>query len=128
MNAQKLKSFFSSFFHLLATNAKKDDDSFLEKEDIVIVEKNDDFFLMKRYKVLIHNDNFTPMDFVVQILQQFFNKKVIEAKNITLLIHQTGLGVGGVYPKEIAETKLAQVQKEARIHGHPLRLSIEESE
>ena len=77
------------------------------------------------FKVLLLNDDFTPMDFVVDILQRYFQKDEDEATRIMLAVHQSGVGVCGVYPFEIAETKALQVVEEARHHQHPLQTAVE---
>ena len=77
------------------------------------------------YKVLLLNDDFTPMDFVVYILERFFNKGRAEATRIMLTVHHTGVGVCGVYPREVAETKVNQVMDLARRHEHPLQCVME---
>ena len=77
------------------------------------------------YKVLLLNDDYTPMDFVVHVLQQYFNKDHEEATRIMLTVHYHGVGVCGVYPYEIAETKVEQVMQLARAHGHPLQCVME---
>ena len=99
-------------------------DADLEREGSTLVAEEVD--LVKRYKVLIHNDNYTPMDFVVMILQKYFHKKSVEAENLMLTVHKNGSAIAGIYPKEIAETKVAQVKKEAKEYQYPLRLSLEE--
>ena len=78
-----------------------------------------------RYKVLLHNDDFTTMDFVVEVLMRFFGKDVTEATHIMLLVHNTGIGIAGTYPREIAETKVAIVGDHAKSSGMPLRCSME---
>ena len=77
------------------------------------------------YKVLLLNDDYTPMDFVVHVLQQYFNKDHEEATRIMLTVHYHGVGVCGIYPYEIAETKVEQVMQLARAHGHPLQCVME---
>lgn len=77
------------------------------------------------YKVLILNDDFTPMEFVVHILQKFFNKSLEEATQIMLHVHQNGVGICGVYTFEIAETKVTQVIDLARKYQHPLQCTME---
>ncbi|MEM1183289.1 MAG: ATP-dependent Clp protease adaptor ClpS [Acidobacteriota bacterium] len=79
----------------------------------------------KRYKVLLHNDDYTTTDFVVDVLVQYFHKQPAEATQIMLQVHHKGAGVAGVYPKDVAETKVAEVEAEARVMGMPLRLSTE---
>jgi len=77
------------------------------------------------YRVLILNDDYTPMEFVVYVLERFFNKSREEATLIMLHVHQTGVGVCGVYTYEVAETKVAQVVDMARRHQHPLQCTME---
>ena len=78
-----------------------------------------------RYKVLLHNDDYTPMEFVVAILEQIFGKGPTEATTIMLAIHNTGLGVAGVYVLDVAETKVAAVHRSAEQRGYPLRSGVE---
>ena len=77
------------------------------------------------YKVLLLNDDFTPMDFVVRVLEQFFQKAHEEALEVMLNVHRLGVGLCGVYSYEIAETKVAQVLTFAREHQHPLQCTME---
>jgi ATP-dependent Clp protease adaptor protein ClpS len=79
----------------------------------------------RRWKVLLHNDNYTTMDFVVYVLMTHFGKPHAEATNITLQVHHKGVGVAGVYPKDVAATKADAVMREAREEGMPLMLSTE---
>ena len=77
------------------------------------------------YKVLLLNDDYTPMDFVVQVLEVIFNKAHEDAMNIMLQIHKSGQGLCGVYTFEIAETKVAEVMIAARQAQHPLQCTME---
>jgi len=77
------------------------------------------------YKVIMLNDDYTPMEFVVLVLQEFFRKSQEEATNIMLHVHQRGVGVCGVYTYEVAETKATQVMELARKNQHPLQLQLE---
>ena len=77
------------------------------------------------YKVLLHNDDYTSMEFVVAILEKVFQKSVAEASRIMLNVHQEGVGIAGVYTREICETKVAVVHDLARQSEYPLRCSIE---
>ena len=77
------------------------------------------------YRVLILNDDYTPMEFVVYVLERFFNKSREDATRVMLHVHQTGVGVCGVYTYEVAETKVAQVVDMARRHQHPLQCTME---
>ena len=78
-----------------------------------------------KYKVLLYNDDFTPMEFVVMVLEKIFGKGPSAATQIMLQIHRSGLGVAGVYLLEVAETKVAAVHKAAESRGFPLRAGLE---
>ncbi len=77
------------------------------------------------YKVLMLNDDYTPMEFVVHILERFFQKTREEATRIMMHVHRRGVGVCGVYTYEVAETKVTQVMDFARRHQHPLQCTME---
>ena len=79
------------------------------------------------YKVIMLNDDYTPMEFVVMVLERFFNKSHEEATNIMLHVHQRGVGVCGVFTYEVAETKVTQVMDLARQHQHPLQCTLEKA-
>ena len=79
------------------------------------------------YKVLILNDDFTPMEFVVIVLQQFFGMDRERATRVMLQVHMEGSGVCGVFPKDVAATKVEQVVSFARQHQHPLACVMEEN-
>ena len=79
----------------------------------------------KMYKVLLLNDDYTPMDFVVEVLQRFFNMDLDKATHVMLAVHFEGKGVCGVYTADIAETKVDQVNRYARKHEHPLLCTME---
>ena len=78
------------------------------------------------YKVLLHNDDYTSMDFVVDVLETVFAKSPAEAYRIMMHVHQHGIGVAGVYTHEVAETHVAEVHSLAAEAGYPLRASMEE--
>jgi len=78
------------------------------------------------YKVLLHNDDYTPMEFVTQILKKFFHKSSEEAEKIMMAVHQQGHGVAGLYPYEIAETKVFMTNNYAKQNKFPLKCSMEE--
>ncbi len=80
------------------------------------------------YRVLFHNDNYTTMEFVISVLQSVFNKSETDAMIIMLNVHRTGLGVAGVYTKDVAETKVEKTHALAKEHEYPLKLSIEPEE
>jgi ATP-dependent Clp protease adaptor protein ClpS len=90
----------------------------LEKQDVKIERP-------KMYQVVMYNDDFTPFDFVIAVLMQFFNKGMDEATAIMMQVHMQGKGICGVFPKDIAETKATEVMKWAKLEQHPLRLQVE---
>ena len=77
------------------------------------------------YKVLMLNDDYTPMEFVVHVLERFFSKQREEATRIMLHVHRRGVGICGVFTYEVAETKVTQVVDYARQHQHPLQCTLE---
>jgi ATP-dependent Clp protease adaptor protein ClpS len=77
------------------------------------------------YKVLLHNDDYTTMEFVVEILMTVFNKSIEESTRIMLNVHQKGIGVCGIYTYELAETKVDTVERIARANDFPLKCSME---
>lgn len=78
------------------------------------------------FQVLLHNDDYTTMDFVIMILESVFHKKAEDATKIMLNVHQKGVGVAGVYTRDMAETKIALVHELARQHEYPLKCSLEQ--
>ncbi|MCC6764113.1 MAG: ATP-dependent Clp protease adapter ClpS [Deltaproteobacteria bacterium] len=81
----------------------------------------------RMYKVLLHNDDYTTMEFVVFVLQGVFHHSESDATRIMLHVHKSGVGVAGVYTREVAETRIAQVEALARKHEYPLRCSMDEA-
>ncbi len=79
------------------------------------------------YKVLLLNDDYTPMDFVVGVLQDFFGMTREQATQVMLKVHRDGMGVCGVFPKDVAATKVEQVISYSRQHQHPLQCVMEET-
>jgi ATP-dependent Clp protease adaptor protein ClpS len=79
------------------------------------------------YKVILHNDDYTTMEFVIQVLEGIFNKSPAEAFRIMMLVHTRGFGACGAYPYEVAETKVELVHDRAKESGYPLRASMEEA-
>jgi ATP-dependent Clp protease adaptor protein ClpS len=80
---------------------------------------------IRRWKVVLHNDDYTTMEFVVLILMKFFHKTETEATHIMLSVHHTGSGVAGIYTRDVAETKVKEVTDYAKEQGMPLRLTAE---
>ncbi|MCG8358337.1 MAG: ATP-dependent Clp protease adapter ClpS [Kiloniellales bacterium] len=91
----------------------------------VVVESRPKTKKPSMYKVLMLNDDYTPMEFVVHVLERFFNKRREEATQIMLHVHRRGVGICGVYTYEVAETKVTQVVDYARQHQHPLQCTLE---
>ena len=90
------------------------------------VQLEDELQEPRQFRVLLHNDDYTTMEFVIRILMDVFGKSESEATHIMLSVHENGVGVCGVYTFEIAETKVALVHSLARKEGYPLRSSMEE--
>jgi ATP-dependent Clp protease adaptor protein ClpS len=80
----------------------------------------------KMYRVILHNDHYTTMDFVVDVLVKVFHKPTVEATKIMLDVHRRGRGICGLYTYDIAATKVQRVQQMAKMHEYPLRCTIEE--
>ena len=101
-----------------------------EQGDVQVVERTqpkEKLARPRRWKVLLHNDDYTTMEFVVWVLQCVFHHDETTATQIMLHVHRTGIGVAGVYTREVAETRVAQVDTLAREHEFPLRSSMEEA-
>ncbi len=80
----------------------------------------------KQYKVIVNNDDYTPMEFVVQVLMMYFSMDDAKATRVMMSVHSKGKGICGVFSHEIAETKVDQVNEYSRINQHPLMCSMEE--
>jgi len=98
-----------------------------KKEDLALLDK-EKVSPPQMWKVLVHNDDYTTMEFVVFIFMKFFKKTPEEAQNLTMKIHHEGQAIAGIYTFEIAETLSSKVNKYARNQGHPLKTSIEPCE
>ena len=79
-----------------------------------------------QYKVLLHNDDYTSMDFVIEILMDVFHKNLLQAEQIMIEVHKAGKGTCGIYTYEIAETKIHQVKELSKSNGFPLLATMEE--
>ena len=97
------------------------------KDDSVLEAKKAKVKLPPMYKVLLLNDDYTPMEFVVLVLQKFFGMTRERATQVMLKVHQEGMGICGVYPRDVALTKVQQVAGYARKHQHPLQCVMEET-
>ena len=97
------------------------------KNDSVLEAKKAKVKLPPMYKVLLLNDDYTPMEFVVLVLQKFFGMTRERATQVMLKVHREGMGVCGVYPHDVASTKVQQVSAYARKHQHPLQCVMEKT-
>ncbi|OBS10750.1 ATP-dependent Clp protease adaptor ClpS [Acidihalobacter prosperus] len=95
--------------------------------DFVVEESRPEIKQPPLYKVVILNDDYTPMEFVVEVLEVFFGMDREKATRVMLHVHTRGRGVCGVFTRDIAETKVAQVNDYARDHQHPLLCTLEEA-
>ncbi len=91
------------------------------------VRTEDDVKEPSMYKVLLHNDDYTTMEFVVHVLMRVFRKSMGEATTIMLNVHKLGIGLCGIYTFEVAETKVETVVRMAREEGHPLKCTMEKA-
>ena len=108
-------------------DASDDSDQFGDSGTGVITESKTRTKTPPLYQVILVNDDYTPMDFVIHVLQKFFSKDMAEATQIMLAIHQKGSGLCGVFTYEIAETKVAQVNQYSRQNRHPLKCVMEQA-
>lgn len=115
------------FDKLIRTHASSEEDDTLLDSDVGVIEKPAEPKLKKPplYKVVIFNDDYTPMEFVVEVLQMFFGMNREKATQVMLAIHTIGKATCGVYTRDIAETKSAQVNQFAQDNQHPLMSEIE---
>src|SRR5437763_9913773 len=103
-----------------------DDD--YERDEELSLEERPKTKRPRKWRVMLHNDDYTSVDFVVHVLTTHFHKAPAEATQIMLQVHRKGVGVAGVYSREVAETKVAEVTDEARAHGMPLKRTLEPAE
>ncbi len=96
-----------------------------EREGELATEERREVKRPTRFKVVLYNDNYTPMEFVAALLEQVFGKSPAEATQLMLKIHRGGQGIAGVYVLEVAETKVAVVHRHAEERGYPLRSGVE---
>ncbi len=106
----------------------------MSKDNVTSIEKEKHLDAVRKkatpppmYKVILNNDDYTPMDFVIEVLIQFFNMDSEKANQLMLTVHYRGKAVCGVYTAEIAETKVMQVNQYARKHQHPLMCTMEQA-
>lgn len=106
---------YREFLAIFNAHHEADDDTLLAEP---ISEEALD--LPRRFVVVLYNDDYTPMDFVVDVLQRYFNLPLEKAVEVMLSVHHEGYGIAGIYPKDIAETKSQMVNQEAQNAGYPL--------
>ena len=99
-----------------------------ELDELVVAEEKTTLKKPPLYKVLLHNDDFTTMEFVIYVLQTIFQRSESDAVHIMLKVHHEGVGVAGVYTYEVAETKVSKVMSLAQASEYPLMCTMEESE
>ncbi len=116
-------SYFLSEITLNSDEENKDD--FKSKFSSIVLEEKPKLKKPPLYKVIMLNDDYTPMEFVIEMLQTYFSKSQEQATEIMLHIHQKGIGVCGLYTYEIAESKATQVLDKARKNQHPLQIKLE---
>jgi ATP-dependent Clp protease adaptor protein ClpS len=119
--SQKLESIFVYLVIMSDFDPFKDND-----DGLVVQEVRPKLKKPPLYKVILLNDDFTPMDFVIEILMDFFAMPEQKATQVMLQIHTQGVGVCGTYSKDVAETKVYIVNEYSRAHQHPLMCSMEE--
>jgi ATP-dependent Clp protease adaptor protein ClpS len=95
------------------------------REEAVAVEERTRTRTPRLYRVLLHNDDYTTMEFVVDVLVRYFQKTATEAARIMLEVHHRGVGTAGRYTRDEAQTRIEQVTEAARTEGHPLRVTME---
>jgi len=96
-----------------------------DRQDDTITDIDEETAEPPNFKVLLHNDDYTPRAFVVEILLALFNKSLEDATGLMWNVHKNGIGVCGIYPFEVAETKIARATELARESGFPLKLTLE---
>ena len=106
-------------------NSDKKKNIEIDNNSNVLLEEKVEVKRPSLYQVVIKNDDYTPMEFVILVLEKYFSKTRNEATQIMLHVHQKGIGVCGLYPYEIAETKVVQVMDFARKNQHPLQCIME---
>ena len=114
-----MKEKFTQFTPYMGNENSEDGDPGVAIKDRVKVKKP------SMYKVLLHNDDYTTMEFVIHVLQKFFAKSYDQSHAIMLKVHHDGIGICGIYTHEVAESKTSKVNKYSRGKGHPLKCTFE---
>ena len=123
-----IKSITARNWHVrMGSPEQNGDGGYGEKQgDVMVAEPKIQTKRPPMYKVILLNDDYTPMDFVVMVLEQIFRKNHSDALNVMLQVHQKGAGLAGVYTRDVAETKVDQVIEYARINDYPLQCTLEQ--
>ena len=111
----------------VVSGAKPDDSDFDGDGGLAVAPAKPKLKRPSLYRVILLNDDYTPMEFVVEVLETFFTMNREQATQVMLAVHTQGKGVCGIYPQDIAETKASQVNQSARDNGHPLLCEVEPS-
>ena len=109
-------------------SAQRPDNDFADSFELAVEEARPKLKQPPLYRVVLLNDDYTPMEFVVDILESIFGMERTRATQVMLEVHTKGKGVCGIYPRDIAETKATRVNQHARDNGHPLLCEVEPSE
>ena len=104
------------------------DEEFQNDDGLAVEEERPKVKQPPMYKVVLLNDDYTPMEFVVHILENFFNMGREQATRVMLNVHTHGKGVCGIFTREVSETKVSQVNEYSRLNNHPLLCDLEEAE
>ena len=135
LSLQEMKNSFMSLsateqdvYSKILLNIKLHDSDDQEQHDTDVMLAPPELKRPPQYAVALLNDDYTPMDFVIEILQQYFALDLDRATQVMLTVHHEGKGIAGIYPRDIAETKSNQVNNYARSQGHPLLCQIEPQE
>ena len=112
-------------FEITLNSDEENNDDFKNKFSSIVLEEKPKLKKPPLYKVIMLNDDYTPMEFVIEMLQTYFSKLQEQATDIMLHIHQKGIGICGLYTYEIAESKATQVLDKARKNQHPLQIKLE---
>ena len=121
-----LKNNYSYFLSEITLNSdEENNDDFKNKFSSIVLEEKPKLKKPPLYKVIMLNDDYTPMEFVIEMLQTYFSKSQEQATEIMLHIHQKGIGICGLYTYQIAESKATQVLDKARKNQHPLQIKLE---
>ncbi len=123
----KLHNIFSSFDSLRGVSPSlSDHDEDTDEESSGMVVEKSKVQKPPLYKIIMHNDDYTTMEFVILVLKKFFLKSDGQANEIMLSVHQKGSGICGTYTFEVAETKIIHVNRFSKENGHPLKVTLEE--